>query len=82
LIVIGPDVLYAVLGLAIVDTLGYGFVSMASKVGENNILVAGLVLLIALNLSWILITLMSPGLPPRNPNSHSKSYLNRVRTVE
>ena len=74
--------LYAVLGLTIVDTLGYGFVNMTSKVGENNILVIGLVLLIALNLSWILTTLMSPGLPPRNPNSHSKSYLNRVRTLE
>ena len=42
----------------------------------------GLLILAFQNVSFLVTMTKNPSLPPRNPNAHSKSYLNRVKLVE
>ena len=40
------------------------------------------ILLMVWNVIYLILVLMNPGLPPRHVNAHTKSYLNRVKTIE
>lgn len=82
LIVVGPDVLFSLIEMGLVN----GLVGMVLNSCRNNevwsVFYAGLALLLVHDLAFGATVMYNQGLPPRNPNEHSRSYLNRVRTVE
>lgn len=79
--VIGPDYLFSAieLGLANLITLGVVFVP-AVRSSNWMVLLGGLLTLSLQNVSFLLTVCMNQGLPPRNPSTHSKTYLSRVKT--
>lgn len=83
LIVIGPDWAWAVATFIGVN-LAMICVIIAPSIQADVYLLfsVGLLLQTIWNVVFIIIFLMNPGLPPRHVNSHAKSYLNRVKTIE
>ena len=81
-IVVGPDVFFSFLELAIVHVIQGFVVLRAAKLENPFIFYVGLAILISHNVAFLATVMLNPGLPPRNPNIHSRSYLNRVKTVE
>ena len=54
---------------------------MAGKGGWNKLLLVGIPITILENLFFGLTMCMNPGLASRDVSIHSKSYLNRVKTI-
>ena len=80
-IVIGPDYLFSLIELALVNGItGYFLYST----GEKNhiwLFYFGLALLILQNLSFLVTAFMNPGIVSRDLSIHSASYLNKVKIL-
>ena len=81
-IVVGPDFGFSLLELLIVNGLVGMVLKGAVSSDQWNIFYAGLAVLLSHNLSFLATVMVNQGLPPRNPNAHSKGYLNKVKTFE
>ena len=82
-IVVGPDYLYSLIAVMFFN-LGTIFVCLipSAFTGRVLIFVGGLAAMTLQNIAFALTVGLNPGLPPRNVSIHSKSYLNRVKTIE
>jgi hypothetical protein len=81
--VIGPDYLFSIVELILANAIAWGAALLPSIYTSNfEVFATGIVILSLQNASFILTLTKNPSLPPRNPNAHSRSYLNRVKTIE
>ena len=81
-IVVGPDYCFSLLELALVNgILGLVVHSLFSHELWTAFSI-GFFILLAHDISFIATVTVNPGLAPRNPNAHSKGYLNYVKTIE
>ena len=82
-IVIGPDYMYSIVEAVLANaiTICVGIVPSYAR-GFTPMLIIGISLLVCQNIAFALTFSLNPGLPPRNINNHSKTYLNRIKTVE
>lgn len=82
-IVVGPDYLFSILELVLANAITWGAALLPSIYTQNyEVFAVGLSILSLQNLSFLLTLSKNPSLPPRNPNAHSRSHLNRVKTIE
>mmetsp|Transcript_34243 Transcript_34243/g.45150 ORF Transcript_34243/g.45150 Transcript_34243/m.45150 type:complete len:138 (-) Transcript_34243:254-667(-) len=81
-IVIGPDFWFSLLELFLVNAILGFILSQATSDSLRLVFYAGLTILLFHNVSFLATIMMNQGLPPRNPNTHSKGYLNKVKTVD
>ncbi len=80
---IGPDYNYSLAQVAMANLISFFAGIVPSIYHELDVMVAvGFTLLICQNTAFGLTVFLNPGLPPRDPQIHSKSYINRVKTVE
>ena len=80
-IVIGPDFKFSLVELGLVNGIMSLVIKNAISSESVKVYQAGFVILLLHNLSFLATICMNQGLPPRNPASHSKSYLNSVNTI-
>ena len=80
-IVVGPDFYFSILELVLVNGI-LGLI-LASANNTNPIIFwSGLSILLFHDFAFLATICKNQGLPPRNPNYHSKGYLNKVKTVD
>lgn len=78
---IGPDWHFSLFKILLVNGIVGGIVASYKWTGSEKILKQiGILLLVFENLAFLATMLINPGLARRNPDVHSKSYLNAVRT--
>ena len=81
-IIVGPDFGFSILEMLLVNGI-VGAVLNFARINEVwTTFLAGLLILIAHDISFAATVMIPPGTPPRNPNTHSKAYLNKVKTIE
>ena len=80
-VVVGPDIGFTLLELALVNGIVGLVLSGAYSHGLSLVFWAGAAILVTHNLSFLTTALMNQGLAPRNPNVHSQGYLNSVKTI-
>jgi hypothetical protein len=81
LIVIGPDWHFSLTKILLVNAIVGGIVASYNWTGSEKVLKQiGILLLVFENLAFLATMMVNPGLAKRNPDVHSKSYLNLVRT--
>ena len=81
-IVVGPDFWFSLLELALTNGIIGLILNTANSGSTMWVLYAGLGILIFHDVAFLGTIMWPQGLPPRNPNAHSKGYLNKVKTVE
>ena len=81
-IVIGPDFGFSLIELGMTNGICGAVVNGARNAEYWTLFTVGLLFLLLHDLFFILTVVKNPGLPPRNPNEHSKGYLNKVKTIE
>ena len=81
-IVIGPDFGFSLLELFLTNGIVGLILNSARNQGLLPLLYCGLGILLIHNIAFMTTILRNQGLPPRNPNVHSKGYLNKVKAIE
>ena len=81
-IVIGPDWKFSVLEMILVNGIVGSILHAALAASSMTLFWVGFGILAYHDLAFLMTIMWNQGLPARNPNAHSKSYLNRVNTIE
>ena len=81
-IVIGPDFGFSILELFLTNGILGIILNSARSQSLWALFYCGLSVLMIHNIAFIATVLCNQGLPPRNPNAHSKGYLNKVNKIE
>lgn len=79
---VGPDFPFSLVELLLVNGI-VGLILASANSSSNTIVFwTGLCILLFHDLAFLATVCMNQGIPPRNPNLHSKGYLNKVKTVD
>ena len=79
---IGPDVVFSLVEMGLVNGLVGMVLNSFRKQELWPVFYAGIALLLLHDFAFGATVMYNQGLPPRNPNEHSRSYLNKVKTIE
>ena len=81
-IVVGPDFGFSLLELGLANGI-IGLIMNSARNSESwTLFTTGMVIVMTHNLFFLATVMYNQGLPPRNPNEHSRGYLNKVKTIE
>ena len=79
-IVIGPDFCFSFVELMLANIITWGLTLVPSILTKDLVIfIIGLTLLSLQNISFIGTVMANPGLPPRDPAFHKKSYTHKVK---
>eukprot|EP00347_Sterkiella_histriomuscorum_P004329 403360859 len=81
-IVIGPDWVFSVIELIIMNGLAGYFVFTTDSVKHSHLFGIGFMTLLLQDISFIWLVLQNPGLPSRDIKIHTDSYINKVRILK